>query len=51
VDEELGECLLALGRADEARRYFALAYEKLSADSWLVQNESARLERLRALGT
>jgi tetratricopeptide (TPR) repeat protein len=49
VDEELGECLLALGRADEARPHFARAHEKLSADSWLVQNESARLERLRAL--
>ncbi|MCC6613295.1 MAG: tetratricopeptide repeat protein [Anaerolineae bacterium] len=48
--EELGECLLLLGRAAEARPYFAQAYAILSQDGWLVANEPARLERLRALG-
>jgi tetratricopeptide (TPR) repeat protein len=47
--EEIGECLLALGRGEEARPHFARAYEVLSADPWLAEAESARLERLRAL--
>jgi len=49
--EEMGECLLELGRAAEARPYFAQAYTLLSLDPWLVENESERLERLRALGS
>lgn len=48
VCEEVGECLLALGRAD-APKYFALAYTELSKDSWLAENEPARLQRLRVL--
>ena len=50
VEEELGECLLALGRPEEARPYFAQAYAKLSQDSWLAAEEPARLERLKQLG-
>jgi tetratricopeptide (TPR) repeat protein len=49
VREEIAECLLALGRADEARPHFAGAYELLSKDAWLVNAERARLERLREL--
>ncbi len=49
VSEEIAECLLELGRADESRPYFAQAYAELSKDSWLVANESARLERLKSL--
>ena len=49
VYEELGECLLALNRPDEARPYFALAYEELSKDPWLVENEETRLMRLESL--
>lgn len=49
VFEELGECLLALGRADEARPYFAQAYALLSQDAWLAADEPQRLERLKAL--
>ena len=45
--EELGECLLHLGQGDEARPFFAQAYEILSQDQWLVEHESARLERLQ----
>jgi len=46
VYEELAECLLVLGRADEARAHFARAHAMLSQDPWLVRNEAARLERL-----
>lgn len=51
VSEEIGECLLALGRADEARPAFARAAELLGADSALVEREPARIARLRELGT
>jgi tetratricopeptide (TPR) repeat protein len=51
VHEERGECLLALGRADEARPAFARAYELLSTDEWLAKTEPDRLTRLRDLST
>jgi tetratricopeptide (TPR) repeat protein len=47
--EEIGECLLALGRGEEAPPYFGKAYERLSQDPWLKEHESERLERLRRL--
>lgn len=50
VLEELGECLLALGRAEEARLFFAQAHAGLAQDQWLVEGEPARLARLKALG-
>ncbi len=50
VEEELGEILLALGRAGEAKPYFAHAYAELSLDDWLAEREPERLERLRVLG-
>lgn len=46
VFEEAGECLLALGRADEARPIFARAHELLADLDWL---DPARLDRLRTL--
>jgi tetratricopeptide (TPR) repeat protein len=49
VYEELGECLLASSRTDEARPYFGQAYALLSQDSWLVENEAGRLARLKEL--
>jgi tetratricopeptide (TPR) repeat protein len=51
VFEELGECLLALNRPDEAAPYFARAYGVLRQDAWLVENERARLDRLKRLGS
>jgi tetratricopeptide (TPR) repeat protein len=51
VNEEIAECLATLDRDDEARPYFARAYEELSHDPWLAESEPARLERLRALGS
>lgn len=50
VFEELGECLLALDRGDEAREYFAGAYQLLSQDPWMQANEGTRLQRLQQLG-
>jgi tetratricopeptide (TPR) repeat protein len=50
VFEEIGECLLALNRAEEARPYFAKAHAALSQDSWLAQREPQRLARLKELG-
>jgi tetratricopeptide (TPR) repeat protein len=51
VEEEIAECLLALGRADEARPHFARACETLSKDPWLSADEPERLERLKKLGS
>lgn len=50
VEEELGECLLSLGRESEAEPHFARAYELLRGDVWLARDEPARLVRLRELG-
>jgi tetratricopeptide (TPR) repeat protein len=50
VFEEMGECLHALGKAEEARPHFRRAHEILSKDLFLVRDESERLERLRRLG-
>ncbi len=50
VYEEMGECLTALGRADEARPHFAQAWELLHTDPWLARDEAARLDRLKRLG-
>lgn len=51
VHEEIGECLLALGRRDEARSHFAAAHNLLSQDPYFSQHETERLERMRSLGT
>jgi tetratricopeptide (TPR) repeat protein len=50
VYEELGECLLALGRTDEARPHFARAHALLKDDPWLARDEAERLARLERLG-
>lgn len=51
VSEELGECLLALGRPAEARPHFQRAYALLSQDLWLPVSEPNRLGRLRQLSS
>lgn len=48
--EEIGECLLALGRTDESKAHFARAHALLSPDEWLQENEADRLDRLKELG-
>jgi len=50
VFEEIAECLLALNRMEEAQPHFAEAYQLLSQDLSLAEQEPARLERLRQLG-
>ena len=50
VFEEIGECLLLLGRKGEARRYFSQAYQILKEDAWLAESEPERLARLKELG-
>ena len=49
-EEEAAECLLALGRGDEARPHFARAAELLGEDASLVEHEPDRIARLRRLG-
>lgn len=50
VSEELGECLLVLGKEQEAAPHFQRAYELLSKDLWLPTSDPGRLERIRRLG-
>jgi tetratricopeptide (TPR) repeat protein len=50
VSEELGECLLALNRADESRPHFAHAYTLLARDEWLREAQPERLARMKRLG-
>jgi len=50
VFEEVAECLYALGKKKDAKPFFTKAYEVLSNDPWMTQNETDRLERLRTLG-
>lgn len=49
VHEELAECLLLLGQPAAARPHFGKAYELLAQDTWMVENEAPRLERLKSL--
>jgi len=48
--EEIGECLLLLGRSEDAEPEFARAWELLKDDPWLRQDEPQRLARLKRLG-
>ncbi|MCU0478936.1 MAG: tetratricopeptide repeat protein [Chloroflexi bacterium] len=50
VAEEIGECLLAMGRDNEARPHFARAAALLGTDAWLAGHEPDRIARLRLLG-
>lgn len=49
IRQELAESLYALGKTDEAKPHFLRSYELLSADSWVLQNEAASLERMKKL--
>ncbi len=50
VVEEIGECLWALGKEEEAKPYLANAYKILSQDDWMVKNEKDRLDSLKSRG-
>jgi len=49
VYEEIAECMLLLGRQEESKKYFGLAYETLSKDEWLAAKQPDRLARLKQL--
>ena len=49
MEEELGECLLALHRTTEAREFFGKAYDLLGQDPWYPPTETERLERIKRL--
>jgi len=51
VHEELGECLLALGRRALAAPHFARAHQLLANDPGFPKEEAARLARMKELGT
>ncbi|NJN44403.1 MAG: hypothetical protein HC806_06580 [Anaerolineae bacterium] len=48
--EELGELYLLAGESEKAVPHFAAAFNELSKDPWLVENEPERIERLKTLG-
>ena len=48
--EEKAECLLSLGRIDEAKKHFNRAYTLLSNYTWFPPNEVSRLNRMKELG-
>jgi hypothetical protein len=39
-----------MNKKDEAKPYFKKAYELLSKDIWMAENEKPRLDRLKELG-
>lgn len=49
VFEELAELYLLKGDKDKAGAYFKKAYAILSKDGWLMDNEKARMERMKKL--
>lgn len=49
ISEEIGECLLLLNKSNDAKPNFKKAFEILSKDIWLQENEKERLERLKKL--
>lgn len=51
VAEELAECLLALGRVEESRPWFAQAHRRLATHAaWLLESDPPRMARLAELG-
>ena len=49
TEEEIGECLLAMNKTEEAKPYFDAAYHKLTQISWVV-SDAERLARLQKYG-
>lgn len=48
INEELGECLLALGKHAEAKPHFAKAYAALALIDWVAEDKP-RIQRLKEL--
>jgi tetratricopeptide (TPR) repeat protein len=51
VFEELAELYLLKGDTSKSQQFFAKAFKELSKDTWLVNNQSERLQRLKTLGS
>ena len=51
VFEELAECYYTLGDKQKAAPFFSSAYEELSKDTWLMQNQKERVDRLQKLSS
>jgi hypothetical protein len=47
IFEELGELHLIKKNPEDSKKNFRLAYEMLSKDIWLAENEKERLERMK----
>jgi tetratricopeptide (TPR) repeat protein len=50
IEQEVAECLLAQGKATEAKSHAGEAY-RLSQIKWVVELDSAGLERMKKAGT
>jgi tetratricopeptide (TPR) repeat protein len=50
IQEEIGECMLQLGRPAWSRPHFARAYHSLAKDPWVIRDQPGRLARLHNLG-
>jgi tetratricopeptide (TPR) repeat protein len=48
VEEEMAECLLAMGNQNDAKPYFKIAFEALSEIDWVAE-DTERIERLKKL--
>jgi hypothetical protein len=49
ISAEYGQCLMALGRKDEAKPYLVEAYKILSKDEYMVKYEQAELQQIKTL--
>jgi len=49
ISQELAEGLYGVGRIAEAKPHFAIAYELLSKDTWAMQAEPEKVERMRQM--
>jgi hypothetical protein len=48
TEEEIAECLYAMGEMEAARPYFRMAYEMLAQIDWAAE-DTAWMERLKSL--
>jgi tetratricopeptide (TPR) repeat protein len=49
IEEEYAEALHAKGKSADAKPHFVKAYELLSQDTWVLQNDPKKIERLKAM--
>jgi hypothetical protein len=51
ISEEHAECLLAQGKNADAAPHFAVAYELLSKDSWVLRHDPQKRDRLKKMSS